>query len=130
MRRAAVIEQGDSTVIPPGCSVGRYAACWGCGTRLAAFGWDAAGGRAKLTFIAMSLVQRPSAHVSGVPRYGPVRRSGHSGSRHEAVDPRPFSWRGAIALPEFYANCPSCDRGQLVASPDIASADIGVLISG
>ena len=80
---------------------GRAAYCYSCRTMLALRG-------ARLQ-LAPGLVQRPDTK-DGMARFGPTRRDGLK--RHPA---RPLLTSYNLGNPAaFYANCPNCDRGQIV----------------
>jgi len=95
--------------------------CYSCGAELAAFAGDSVAilpmrGAQR----SMTLVSRHSIHPgTGLPRFGPPRRNGHRDSRHDRVE---RAW-ASIGPVTFYANCPKCDRGQIVEFPAVASAD-------
>ena len=86
----------------------------------------------KGNWISGKLVPRPEPHASGLPRYGPERRSGHEQAHHVSpastrreaepdgttLETTRGEWR-AFTRSSIYVNCPACDRGQAVTPPDL-----------
>jgi len=85
--------------------------CYNCRTWLATWTLDGLPGD-----LNASLVPRAYRHeATGLPRFGPPRRHGHDSARH-AVDWRPRINAAIFGAPDdFYANCPTCGRGQRVS---------------
>ena len=94
-----------------------FANCYSCGCQLGSAPHVLQ--EMRMTYLSLGLVARSTHRETGLPRYGPPRRLGHGdASRHtdsHLIDGRITRGLGGLTVyVDFYVNCPTCDRGQIV----------------